>query len=364
MSTSIRERMLAVYRNSTPDRIPVAIYSRYHRSGEVERAARNNGLGILSFEPAVSLLAPPWHLQSGYVSEVKDAAFNVTITWEGGEQVETRTFETPVGQVSQRLVKDPTFGSDWVTKHYIASPQDYRVMQYVVEHTVFAERPAAIAQRVADLGGDGIVLGRVDRTPYQKLLIELTGPDRLFLDLADQPQRVLDLIEAMTVRLDEQFSLALRSDAEVIWQPDNVTSDMTPPDLYRRFVLPIYQRRGQACREAGKVYAVHLDGRLAALKALIAESTFDVVESFSLAEMAGDVPVAEALAAWPGKVICPNFPASLAGRPHQEIRARLETLAAEFHGRPFMVQISEDIAQDSYASVLPALCESLADRSW
>ena len=360
MSMTIRERIMAVYRNTVPDRVPAAIYSRYHRSGEVERAARNNGLGILQFEPAVSLLAPPWHLQPGYVSEVKGASFSVTISWEGGEQVETRAFETPLGRISQRIVKDPSFGSDWITKHYIERADDYRVMQYVVENTVFAERRGAIAQRIDDLGGDGVVLGRVDRTPYQKLLIELTGPDRLFMDLADDPRPVLDLIEAMTVRLDEQFQLALESGAEVVWQPDNVTSDMTPPDLYRRFVLPIYQRRGEACRSAGKVYAVHLDGRLSALKALIADSPFDVVESFSLAEMAGDVSVAEALAVWPDKVLCPNFPASLAGRPRVEIAARLGELAAEFGGRPFMVQLSEDIALDSYASVLPALCESLA----
>jgi hypothetical protein len=233
-------------------------------------------------------------------------------------------------------------------------------MQYVVENTVFAPRPQAIAQRIADLGGDGVVLGRVDRTPYQKLLIELTGPDRLFMDLSDEPRPVLDLMAAMTARLDEQFELALLTDAEVIWQLDNVTSDMTPPDYFRRFVLPIYERHGEACRRAGKVYAVHLDGRLAALKDLIAASPFDVVESFSLAEMAGDVSVAEALALWPDKVPCPNFPASLAGRSHEEIDARLRALAAEFAGRPFMVQLSEDIPLDSYASVLPALVESLA----
>ena len=139
---------------------------------------------------------------------------------------------------------------------------------------------------------------------------------------------------------------------------------MTPPDLYRRFVLPIYQRRGRACREAGKVYAVHLDGRLAALKALIAESTFDVVESFSLAEMAGDVPVPEALASLAREGDLPELPGVARGSAARGDQSAPGGACRRVRRSTVHVQISEDIPPDSYASVLPALCESLADLAW
>jgi len=361
MSIGIRERMLAVLHNRVPDRIPVSIYSRYNRSGETERAARNCGMGIIDFEPPVSLLAPPWHLHPGYLSEVKGAEFSIAFTWEQGREVETRTYQTPVGKISQRITKDPSYGSDWISEHYIKDFQDYSTIRYIVENTVFEERPAAIRQKKCDLGQDGVVLGRVDRLPFQKLLIELAGPERLFVDLAEDPDPIEELLEAMTARQEEQFNMALKSEAEVIWQPDNVTADMTHPRYFNKYLAPLYGHFGDACHDAGKVYAVHMDGRLAAIKTQIAGSPIDVVESFSLAEVGGNLTVREALAAWPGKVICPNFPASLAGAPAGEISGYVRQLAADFRGYPFMLQVSEDIPLQSYDNLLPAICGAIAE---
>jgi hypothetical protein len=354
---NIRQRMLAVLRNQTSDRIPAAIYNRYHRVGQVEREARNNGLGVLHFEPVVSLMAPPWHLHPGYVSEVKGATFRIDLSWENGEQVETRTYETPLGTISQCIAKDPVFGSDWINKHYIKSIADYKVMQYIVENTVFKTRQAEIRQKLSDLGDDGVVLGRVDRLPYQKLLLELAGPERMFIDLARDPKPVVELLEAMSFVQEQQFSLAIGSEIDVIWQPDNITADMTPPKNYEKYLLPSYERRGRACSAAGKVYAVHMDGKLAAIKSQIARSLFGVVESFSFGEMGGDMTIAEALEAWPDKVICPNFPASLAERTRSEIEGYLNNVAASFGGRPYMLQLSEDIPLQAYPHILPVLSE-------
>ncbi|MEA1997133.1 MAG: uroporphyrinogen decarboxylase family protein, partial [Gemmatimonadota bacterium] len=351
------ERIMAVYRNRMPDQIPVSIYNRYLRSGEVERTARNMGLGILYYYPVVSLLAPPWHIQPGYVSEVKGVSFNINISWENGEAVETLTYETPLGMISQQVVKDPSYGSDWRKKHYIESAEDYRVMQYVVENTVFCREENTIRQKIEDLGEDGVVLGRIDRSPYQKLLIELVGAEKFLVDFYTDPQPALELMEAIEARLDEQFELALESKVEVIWQPENITADLTPPEQFKKYCLPLYERRSKRCRDAGKVYVVHMDGRLNAIKDLIASSSIDVIESFSFAEMSGDLPVSEAKAIWPDKVLCPNFPSSLCEKPQKEIENYLEQVLTDFGKEtPFMIQISEDIPLDTYGHVLPVLC--------
>ena len=44
-------------------------------------------------------------------------------------------------------------------------------------------------------------------------------------------------MEAVGRRLDEQFELALGSKADVIWQPDNLSADLTPPEDVRA-ILP------------------------------------------------------------------------------------------------------------------------------
>jgi uroporphyrinogen-III decarboxylase len=352
---TIKERILSVYNNNKPDKIPVSIYNRYHRYGEVERIARNNGLGILDFYPVVSLLAPPWHVKPGYVSEVKNSSFDIKLIWDKGKQVEVRVFETPVGKISQQITKDNAYGSDWTQKHYLENPEDYKVMQYIIENTVLKPQEKVIKQRIADLGQDGVVLGRVDRSPYQKLLTELANPETFMPEIYTNPSTIEELIETMNKKCEEQFLMAMESEIEVIWQPDNITADMTPPDMYEKYVLPFYTKHGEQCRKAGKPYLVHIDGRTRGIKNQIAQSPFDVVESFSFSEMAGDVSVSDAFKIWPDKVLCPNFPASLIGESEAYILDYLENKKKDFQNRPFMIQVSEDIPIESYLRLLSIL---------
>ena len=353
-----RERILSVYRNDLPDRVPVGIYPRYLQTGAAERRARSRGLGIIAAYPPVSLLAPPWHTHSGFVSRVENADLRVGIAWEGGERVESRTYETPVGVVTQRIVKDPQYGSDWVKKHYVEKREDYGTLQYIVENTVFSRQEDAFTGHRETLGEDGVLLGRVDRCPFQKMLIELAGPERFLVDLLTDPEPPLELMEAMRRRLAEQFDMAVASAAEAVWQPDNLTSDLTPPDLFTRHVLPYYAGRGALCREAGKPYVVHMDGKLKALGAQIAESPFDVVESFSLPAMSGDLTIGEAAGMWPAKVLCPNFPTTLCHAGDAAARTALEEIWRSFGGdTPFMLQASEDFPLASHERVLVMLCD-------
>ncbi|MBN1131931.1 MAG: hypothetical protein JXR52_09690 [Bacteroidales bacterium] len=352
---TIKERILSVYRNQDPQQIPVSIYNRYHRYGEAERAARNNGLGILDFYPVVSLLSPPWHVKPGYVSEVKNASFDIKLVWNEGQKTEVRTIETPVGSISQHIIQDPSYGSDWVKKHYLEKAEDFRIMQYIMEHTVFESQEKIIKQRIEDMGEDGVVLGRVDRSPYQKLIIELANPEYFLMELYTSPGPIEELMEVIDYRCDEQFRMAMESGVEVIWQPDNVTADMTPPEMFEKYSLPFYIKHGAECKKAGKPYIVHIDGRTAGIKELIARSPFNVIESFSFSEMAGDVSIEEGIRIWPDKVICPNFPATLCYEDEDTILAYLEKRKSEFHGRPFMIQISEDIPIEKYLHLLPII---------
>lgn len=349
---TIRERILSVYSNQMPDKIPFGIYNRYLRVGYIERLARNSGLGILDFYPVVSLLSPPWHVQQAYMSEAKNTSFNISFFWHAGKVIENRTIETPVGKLTQQITKDPSYGSDWVDQPYIKSLEDYKIMQYIVENTVFISHEKTISQRKKDIGSDGVVLGRIDRSPYQKLLIELVNPEKFLTDIYINPGPLEELMETIAFRLDEQLDMVLNSCVDVIWQPDNVTSDMTPPEIFIKYCQSIYKKNGNKCKQAGKVYSVHMDGKTKALSALINESPIDVIESFSMPIMGGDLTIEEALTFWPGKVICPNFPASLCLASEKEIVDYLKNMFLSFKNRPFMIQLSEDFNTEKYDFVL------------
>jgi len=363
-SMTIRDRIMAVYRGEEPDQIPVSIYARYLPRGSAERQVREMGVGIVDYYPLTTLLAPPWHTNPGFLSQVRGADFEIRFSWHDGRQVETRIYRTPVGTISQRTRQDPTYGSDWIEKFYISSLDDYKTMQYLVENTVFLPNEDAFLTRQRDLGSDGVVLGRVDRCPFQKLLIELAGPERFLIDLVTDPDPVQELIEVMDAKMDEMFEFVCQSQAEVVWQPDNISCDMTSPSLFQKYCLPYYLKHGSKLHEGDKVYLVHMDGRLKAIRELVAQSPIDCIESFSFPEIGGDLSFPDALAAWPDKTILPNFPSPLAGESEETIADFVNrTLEEAGACRTFMIQISEDIPPGSWRRLLPILCQRLSGKA-
>lgn len=354
--TSLRARMLEAYRGRASDVTPLGIYSRYLPRGARERGFRNAGLGIIEYLPPATLLAPPWHFYEEYLSEVRGAGLTVARFLDRGVWVERRTYATPVGTVWQENARDAGgVGSEHIRKHWIASPEDYRTMSWIVRHTVFASNAALIEERLRSLGEDGVVLARLDRTPYQKCLIELAGPERFLIDLHENPEPVEELMAALGERLEEAFELALASRLEVLWQPDNVTCDMTPPDAFESFILPIYRRRAAAAEAAGKRYLVHMDGRLGPLAEHIAASGIHAVESFTLPDMGGDLTLAQARERFPGAVPHPSVPSNWFALEQGELEARAHALAAELRGSPSMLQVSEDIPPAELGRVLDAV---------
>ena len=269
-----------------------------------------------------------------------------------------RGFETPVGSVSQHIRREGGYGSDYISKHYVSTPQDYEVMQYIVERTVMLPNHDMVRRRIDDLGDDGVVFGRLDRSPFQKMLIEIADPQQFLMDMISELKEAADLLGLIAERLDEQAAMACESPAEVIWQPDNVTGDMTSPTFFAKYNLPLYKRNAERFHAAGKVYAVHMDGRLGPLRDMIRESGVDVIESFSLPVMGGDMTLPEAQAAWPEQAVAPNFPSTLCLENDDAIRAFLSSvIETRVPNRPLMLQVSEDLPHEHYHRVCKLLSE-------
>ena len=359
---TIRERMLAVYHNQPTDRTAIGIYSRYLPRGSAERAFRARGLGIIDYYPLTSMLAPPWHNYSGYISEVKNVDLDIKYVWEQGHLYERRTCKTPFGEVYAEIGQSAGAGSEHIRRYYIKNLEDYKILQYIVENTVIKSNENTILQKKHDLGEDGVLLGRLDRSPYQKLLIELAGAEKFLVDLYTDPDPVLELMHAMETKMDELFDFAAASSADVIWQPENVTSDMTPPDNFEKFCMPFYNKRGKILRQVGKPYVFHLDGKIKAIKDHLNHTDFDVIESMSLPQIGGDYTFNEARNAFPGKAILPNFPSNLCCESDETIEQYLRKFKAEVQDAPCMLQISEDIPKEQTQRILTLICNVFGEK--
>lgn len=355
-----RERMMACYQRERVDHPACAIYTRYLPRGEMERAVRDEGMGVIDYVPPVSMMAPPWHMLDGFLSEVKGANIRVEYRWEGHQRIERRLFETPKGTLYSDIQQDlGGVGSEHILKHYLQGPEDYAAMGYIAQNIRFRDNFPLVRARIQNMGQDGVVLGRLDRSPFQKLLIELSDPEQLFLDLYDDPEPIEALLGVMEARLLEAASMAMEGPMEVLWLPDNVTAEMTSPALFRKYCLPYYQKLTRMAHQAGKLILAHFDGKLTPLRDDIARAGFDGIESVSLPEMNGDMTLEEARTAFPGAAILPNFPANLSFERDERIAGWARALAEEAQGAPLMIQISEDLPPEQTGRVALALARAL-----
>lgn len=354
---------MAVYRRQLPDVVPVGIYSKQFPRGYDERAFRSLGLGIVDYYPVTSMIGPPYRMGPGFLSEIKDAEFRVQHTWKDGHAYEIRTYETRVGTLSQHVRKDPFYNSDWTVKEYIETPEDYKVMQFLVENSVIRSNARQIRQRMGEIGADGVVLGRIDRSPFQKMIIEFASPETFLVDIMSDLPEAVELLEVMLRKYDDILAQIGDSPVEVIWQTENLSGDLTTPAFFAKYCLPLYERAVTFFDQSVKPYVVHTDGRMKPLLELIGRCPFAICESFSYQEMGNDATFAEARQAWPGKVIIPNWPASLSYASSADITAWLAGKLAEAGlDQPYMIQFSEDVPPDQFSKTARAVLHCVAQH--
>lgn len=300
-----RERILAVLRSEPVDRIPFMHWDRHFPRGQIEREVRNLGMGLCSGRPCYIESHP-----------------NVEITQKMAEsRILVRTYHTPVGSVTEKLKSgigygQARYGRDWKgitpkrVEYSVKRAEDYDAVKFVVEDTCYESYYDAIKDAQQHLGDDGIIVTSIGYSPFQKMLIEWVGAQRLYIDFFRNREKVEDLYSTLADKQEEIFHIAADSPSEYVGYGDNIDSVIVGKPFFERYHIPMYNKCASIVHSRGKVLGVHMDGRLKDLSEIIARSEVDVVEAFTPPPM-GDLPLKEALAIWKGKVIWMNFPSSV-----------------------------------------------------
>jgi len=307
MEMTRRERIMAASPGQRADKLPFFHWWRHSQTGSVERECRNRGMGMCWERPP-------------YVERLHD----VTVTEQGaavdGRPVIRRTFTTPIGSVYEDEVREPgTFQwhgnrswmdiTPWLITRRIKEPEDYAVVKYIVEHTEYVADYFPIEQAMDWLGDEGLVVDNLPHSPVQMLMINWVGSDggRCFFHMADYPELWDDLYHAISKSREPLYEIAAKSPAPITWWGDNIDGQLVSPKIFEKYCMPEYVKQTRLLHPAGKKLAVHMDGRIACLKDLIAKTPIDIIEAFHPLPM-GDLRLDEALAAWPDKIIWLGYP--------------------------------------------------------
>ena len=342
-----KEMLLNLYRNKPCAEIPLVAYlffagrEYFLPIGKTERTIRD--LGMLYIQP-----------RSPYITEVRNVEIEtkterITINAEDQSktypEVTTRVYHTPAGDISEKFRANLAYGTgNWVLEHLIKKPSDYRVLKYILENSTYHENYEAVRQAQDDLGEDGIVYAALDKSPLQKLIVEWAGIERFCFDYYDYRNTVQELLLVAQQKQETTCRIAAGSPAKVIWSPENVTEDIATPELFNKYLVPFYNKQAKLFHKHKKIYAVHLDGKLKHLARLISKTDIDVVESFTLPEGGGNLPLKEALKAWKGKTVAANIPAFLALQNSDYIKQYINGLKEKINYQDnFSLQYSEDL---------------------
>ncbi|NPV08943.1 MAG: hypothetical protein HPY83_13400 [Anaerolineae bacterium] len=339
-----RDRFLAVLRGEMPDRIPfVAFYNKIPRC-EVERQLRNQGLCIIN-------------KMSVWNESYQDLAEEV-LRYRGADGVwrEKTTVHTPAGDVCK--VDRPAPGTTWHEKLWFSGPQDYEAIEVMIRARAYTPKYRAYDDAVAGDGGDIVERVRLGWSPLQEIIYEIIGVERFAYEWADRRLQVLRLYEALADDFRVRCEVAAESPAASVICDGNVSAEVMGRPRFEEYVLPHWNHCADVMHRRGKHVGAHLDAKQGPLTEAIGRSRLDFIESFT-PPPEGDLTLAEARRAWPGKVILMNFPSSLHHWGPQAVEeAAVDIIRQSAPGDRFMLGVFEDVPGD-WRQTVPAIARAI-----
>lgn len=335
-----RENLIAALEGRQPERISYTVNQEF-----------------VTHDPAWEVLFAAGLCRIPYVHIVREEMTGVEcvvepVTWQGqpGRRVTLRTAQ---GEISQIEI------NGWVQEYYLKTPADYRVMVDIVRNTSLSLDPAGFEAAEREVGDRGLTLVGVGRSPMQTILVDYAGLEEFSYHLTDGFSELFELAEALEAQLLERCRLTAAGPGRFISLLENFTAESWGAARFRQYHLPVYTKLLPIFAAAGKRVFPHCDGQLACVAPLLAETGFAGLESLT-EPPEGDLTLAQARAAFPGKVFWANINVGIYALPPDDLRrwVRERVRAAAPDGRGLAFEISEDLPPN-WREAIPVVLETL-----
>jgi hypothetical protein len=352
------ERHRAVLRGEEPDRVDIeaAAALRSGPEGGWMRRMAERGMGITHIVPPYR---PMFFFDTIVNPYIRDIEYTNAVYFEDGRWKTRHSFATPVGTICSVVGKNPdlNLGTGSVQEHFIKEKKDWKTICYLFRRMYETLEPnyEEVRRDQDTLGQSGTTIGVVDRTPFQRLWIELASlEDTIFAfhDMTEEVQEFLDIQFMFHRRAAEITAGCPLQHIHII---DNITNTISP-DLYRKFCMPVYDIYAEQFRGTDKVLSVHHDGLLSHIADEIAEASFSVVDSFTVPPV-GDVTITEARKKWPGKRLSINLPPHLAYARTDQLHEAYEAIVAEWGNKCLIIEHVEDMPEETLERHLSAVLD-------
>jgi hypothetical protein len=217
--------------------------------------------------------------------------------------------ETPVGR--QRSVSRRHPGNQYrqeMLKWQISDPAEMRVAAWREERRTWSFDRAEYDRLCGVWAGLGVPTTFILHITVQGLYLDTMGVEGGILALMDWPADCEAYFESVRVGIDRHIDVINASPIEVINLGDNIHAATCSPTLFKKYVLPEYQRRCARLHEAGKFVNSHWDGDCRPLLPFMRDTGLDGIEAITPLPQ-GDVTLEETKAALGDMFLIDGLPA-------------------------------------------------------
>ena len=333
-----RHRLLAAIRGESVDRIPWSPFLAYyweHLPLETQKMGQ--------FEYFRQMGADP--LLRGFHTLFQCTYNNCQIRDKLVGKENFRSFETPVGTLTERSVLSATGNTWFLVDHPVKTAEDFKILQYMHEHMVIEPDMERFHADLKLYGDDALMLpllGVHCKTAFQTLVEHWVGTVDLTYALYDEPAVVEECLAVMQARDEETVRISVNSEADgfIFWE-DSSTTNISPA-FFAKYTKPEIDRWGDLVHENGKLLVHHACGHLKDLLPLMGQSNIDAIESIS-PPPTGNVTLQEAAAILPKHIalIGGLEPERLLSGTVDDIRRDAEELLRDLAGRRFVLANSD-----------------------
>jgi len=342
-----RARVEAVLRGQPVDEVPFTIYESMIPQCAIERQLRNDGLCIVDRRvPTVISERPNVRVETRRYTE------------DGIDKVRT-DFHTPVGDLFE--IRRPADFTSWYVCRLFKSPDDYEALMCLIQDEQYQPDYEEFAKAERERGEDFILRSGVGGTPLHTIMIHWMGHEAFAVEWYERRDEIDRLCDAWVEKKRELYELVAQSPASHANYGGNEVPEVMGVERFAEYVVPLYREAAAVFHKHGKLLGSHLDGNNKPWAHLVAESGLDYVEAFTPAPDT-DMSLADALAAWPDKVLWINFPSSIhlasTGRIEEVTRNLIEQAG---DSNRLIIGITENIPADRWQQNLLTIMRVIHD---
>jgi hypothetical protein len=216
----------------------------------------------------------------------------IEIETEETENRLRRVYRTPVGEVEElfrvdREAKRKGYSTTDGKAEYIVKgdPKSFEVARYIFENMSYVPMYDEYHEYQKQIGETGEAVPQGGMDPFWLLMEEYIGLSHVYLIQNDHPDEVDMLYNILAEKQKELQQLLADSPVRVCIHGSHYDSMMTPPPVYRKYILPYLRGASKRLHAVGKHMAVHADADSKLLLELFLESGVEVLDCYCTAPL-------------------------------------------------------------------------------